>query len=213
MYKKNPTNLVESIYYSPATFTSQSKVSFHRVQLSHRVLRLLLLSCLQVRRSKIIARQEQKSRRPNGLPQKHLLTRAPPTSPCGLRWSCDTNLGSSQWTTPEICMPCSHRLLSPPLPLMSDLWQDARLSSSTPSFLRKRTIRKKSKRKWSAARPNWWSQNSIPGSVLPAEQKVWCAPSRLHIFLPPFLSSCGGLGAELVPPLLPRSSRYGSSHS
>lgn len=85
--------------------------------------------------------------------------------------------------------------LSSPLPLLtSDLWGDRRLSSFAPRFtsvLRPLLIRDKGlserreKKKWSAAKPSWKSQNSIPGSVLPAEQEVWRAPSCLHLFLFP----------------------------
>lgn len=59
------------------------------------------------------------------------------------------------------------------------------LGAKTSFSSRQRTIREKRKKKWSAAKPSWKSQNSIPGSVLPAEQEVWRAPSCLHLFLFP----------------------------
>lgn len=138
-----------------------------------------------------ITHQEQISCRPNGS-HEHLLTWAAPTSLRGLRRSRDTNPGSSQRTTPEICT-----LVSPlESPAATDVWPvggpslviirpTLYLGAKTSFNSRQRTIREKRKKKWSAAKPSWKSQNSIPGSVLPAEQEVWRAPSCLHLFLFP----------------------------
>lgn len=98
------------------------------------------------------------------------------------------------WLKPGQLSGALRALLTPPLqsPAAADVWPVAGpslviirpmlyLAAETSFNSRQRTIREERERK----KKRWKRQNSIPGSVLPAEQEVWRAPSCLHLFFLP----------------------------